>query len=207
MAFGSGLKRPGMASSSNPRIIPVRRKPIGYTVSSSTLPAAPVYRYMTIALARRISSRWQSGSVDRAKLALDLIRDEGERMKMYKDSRGFATIGVGHNLDAKPISQKAVRVILDDDITDAEMALDKACPWWRLLDEVRQRVLCNMCFNMGIGTLLTFKRTLAAIEAHQFDLAAEFMMESLWSRQVGDGPGGKLDRAERLATMMRTGKD
>lgn len=145
--------------------------------------------------------------MNRAKLALDLIRDEGERMKMYVDSRGFRTIGVGHNLESKPLSQKAVRVILDDDIADAEMDLDKHCPWWRLLNDVRQRVLCNMCFNMGITTLLTFKRTLAAIEGHNFDLAAEFMMESLWSRQVGDGVGGKLDRAERLAMMMRTGED
>lgn len=145
--------------------------------------------------------------MDRIKLKAALTSEEAVRFKLYLDSLGVPTIGVGHNLRDKPISQRAVDVIFDDDVTDVETDLDRACAWWRQMDDVRQRVLADMCFNMGLPTLLTFKRTLLAMQQGQYALAADFMMESLWSRQVGDGPGGKFDRAERLSAMMRTGKD
>jgi len=63
---------------------------------------------------------------------------------------------------------------------------------------VRQRVLLDMAFNLGISGLLKFKRTLKAIRAKQYEKAAEMMLDSRWATQVGQ-------RAKRLSKMMATG--
>jgi lysozyme len=138
-------------------------------------------------------------------LAKQLDRDEANKLKMYRDSRGILSIGRGHNLEAKPISTRASDVIFDDDIEDAKRELFKHLPWTADLDEARQGVLLNMTFNMGVGGLLAFEKTLAFVQAGQYSQAADEMMKSKWAFQVGDGPGLKLDRAERLAIQMREG--
>ncbi len=67
------------------------------------------------------------------------------------------------------------------------------------MDPIRQDVLANMCFNMGIGTLMTFHNTLAAMHDQRWEDAAEGMLASKWASQVGA-------RADRLAEQMRTGE-
>lgn len=123
---------------------------------------------------------------------------EGRRGSIYKCSAGYNTIGVGHNLDTNPISDKAIDVILEDDIAVVLSDLNKNLPWWRQLSERRQLVLADMCFNLGIGRLLGFKNTLKAMENGNYEEAANGMAASKWAAQVGR-------RAERLIKMMREG--
>lgn len=131
-------------------------------------------------------------------LKKQLILHEGLRLKPYRCSANKLTIGVGHNLDDKPISEKAAEVILEDDINDCLKDLDKSLPWWRSLSEARQRVLVDMCFNLGIQGLLKFNQTLTAIKSGEYEKAVQCMGESLWAKQVGR-------RAVKLQEMMRNG--
>lgn len=89
-----------------------------------------------------------------------------------------------------------------NDIADVLKDLDRYLPWWRGMSPVRQRVLANMAFNMGIGTsskgLRSFRNTLAAMARGDYNAAANGMHESKWAEQVGE-------RADRLIAMMRTG--
>lgn len=138
----------------------------------------------------------------------DLRRDEGVRRNRYLDTVGKWTIGVGHNIDAdphypytvsdEPLTDAQVDALLDRDIAIVVMVLDENANWWRAMEEPRQRVLANMCFNMGWGTLSQFKNTLDAMHFAKYDLAAMGMRSSLWAKQVGD-------RAERLAKIMEQG--
>ncbi|KKB61555.1 lysozyme [Robbsia andropogonis] len=135
---------------------------------------------------------------DMPTMVSELRRDEGVRNKPYKDTVGKTTIGVGRNLDDVGISDDEINLMLQNDIERTELALDRSLPWWRSLDPVRQRVILNMGFNMGIAGLLTFKNTLAAVQNGSYPAAAAGMLASKWATQVGD-------RATRLASMMRTG--
>lgn len=128
---------------------------------------------------------------------LQLMRDEGVKHKMYKDSLGIETIGVGHNLRAKAISQRAVEVILEDDIADAKQELFAALPWVKDLSEPRQGVLINMAFNLGIQGLLGFKNTLKAIQEGRWEDAKKGILDSKYAKQVGP-------RAHRLALQLVT---
>ena len=94
--------------------------------------------------------------MDRTKLRQDLIHHEGLELKPYQDSVGVWTVGVGHNLEANPITYDAAMVILEHDIDDAITDLNRVRPIWKHQTKARQEVLVNMCFNLGIGGLNRF---------------------------------------------------
>ncbi|WP_248322050.1 glycoside hydrolase family protein [Caballeronia sp. Sq4a] len=138
----------------------------------------------------------------------ELRRDEGVRYLPYLDTASPPrhTTGVGHNLEVSPLpagwrfplTDAQVTQLLERDISATLGKLDRALPWWRQMDEVRQRVLANMCFNMGLAGLLTFKNTLAAMQRGSYAVAAAGMKNSAWYGQV-------KQRAVRLCQAMETG--
>lgn len=139
-------------------------------------------------------------ALDLAKLREQLRLEEGDVRHPYKDPTGNTTIGVGHNLDAQPLSDAVVDLLLTEDLADVCHDLDRTCPWWRTLDEVRARVVADMVFNMGIGTFLTLTSLITHVKAREFDAAADRMLHFKWAQQVGL-------RATKLAQMMRTGQE
>lgn len=132
---------------------------------------------------------------ERAQLVADLERDEGCELFPYTDTVGKLTIGIGRNLTDRGISLEEAQYLLQRDIDLVMADLDRALPWWREMTPTRQRVLANMCFNMGLPVLRTFRNTLAYMERGNYRAAAAGMRASKWARQVGA-------RAERLARLM-----
>ena len=126
----------------------------------------------------------------------DLQRDEGLRLKPYRDSVGKLTIGFGRNLDDVGITEREAEILLDNDIAKTVADLDRALPWWRDLPPFRQRGLINMAFNLGLPRLLTFKKMLTALEAGDGERAAIEALDSIWAGQV-------KGRADRIAYLYR----
>tara|TARA_R100001369_G_scaffold83647_1_gene116029 strand:- start:1037 stop:1480 length:444 start_codon:yes stop_codon:yes gene_type:complete len=139
--------------------------------------------------------------MDRNKLIKELIFDEGYKKETYEDHLGYLTLGVGHLvLDTDPeinqpigtpVSEERIRDCLNNDIDTVCNELDRNLSWWRGLNDNKQRVMVNMCFNLGCPRLSKFKKFLAAMEDNDFETAAKEMMDSKWATQVGN-------RAERL---------
>lgn len=136
--------------------------------------------------------------MNKEKLMAQLEIDEGKRARVYTDTVGKLTAGIGRNISDRDFSPDEIALMLANDVAMVARDLDRAAPWWRQMSEARQNVLANMAFNMGIGSLLTFKNTLAAMQQGRFDDAANGMLASLWARQV-------KGRAVRLAKIMREG--
>lgn len=134
------------------------------------------------------------------KLRNQLIQHEGLRLKPYQDIKGILTIGVGRNIEEVGITREEALYLLENDIGRVVREFDKALPWWRNLDEVRQRVLVDMGFNLGLSRLLGFKNMLAALQKNDFTEAAAEMESSKWFEQT-------KTRAERLTRMMEKGVD
>jgi lysozyme len=132
-------------------------------------------------------------------LSAQLAPEEGTRLKPYRDSVGKLTIGVGRNLDDVGISQDEADYLLVNDIKRTVADMSRLIPWWTKLDEIRQRVLADMCFNMGTAEIaVEWPNFCRQLQAAQYDQAADNMLSSVWAKQVGP-------RAIRLAEMMRTG--
>ena len=139
--------------------------------------------------------------MDRNKIIKELILDEGYKTETYEDHLGFLTLGVGHlvlDVDPEikqsvgtPVPEERIRECLNNDIDIVCEELDRNLHWWRGLDDNKQRVMVNMCFNLGYPRLSKFKKFLAAMKDNNFKTAGEEMMDSKWATQVGL-------RAERL---------
>lgn len=143
------------------------------------------------------------------KLKAQLRIDEGVRRRRYQDTVDKWTIGVGHNItdDPKypyrvtdePLNDIQIDMLLERDIAVSVADLDQHTNWWRAMEEPRQRVLANMCFNLGWPRLSGFVNTLKAMHFSDYKAAAAGMRASKWATQVGA-------RAERLAKIMETGE-
>lgn len=127
---------------------------------------------------------------------------EGRVPHAYQDSLGYWTIGVGHLIDKRKggrLPEPFIDALLDYDIHQHAKPLYDALPWMLRLDEVRQIVLLDMAYNLGVPGLLKWKNTLLDIQEGRYTKAAQRMRGSLWARQV-------KTRATRLANMMETGQ-
>lgn len=131
-------------------------------------------------------------------LSDQLIVDEDLRLKPYLCTAGKYTIGVGRNLDDVGITKDEAMYLLKNDIDRVCDQLDSNLPWWKLMSDRRQMALANLCFNLGIRTLLTFKNSLALLRDGKYSQAADAFMDSKWAKQVGQ-------RAVRVTTMIREG--
>lgn len=125
--------------------------------------------------------------------------EEGYRKFPYLDTVGKSTVGYGRNLSDVGINEEEASVLLDNDVSRVIIGLQDKLSYFDSLDSVRQDVLIDMAFNMGISGLLKFHQTLLLISIHDFDGASVEMLKSIWAEQV-------KGRAKRLSEMMRTGQ-
>ena len=149
-----------------------------------------------------------------------LVVSEGLRLQVYKDTLGIDTIGIGRNLEDRGITKEEldwmdipnIDVVYEMGITEAdavylatndvqivEEELVRAHPCVDRLDAVRQLILIDMAFNMGVPRLCKFKKMWAAIEAEDYPIAAKEMLDSRWATQV-------KGRATKLANAMHNGE-
>ena len=126
-----------------------------------------------------------------------LTKHEGLRLDLYQCTANANTIGVGHNLDAKGISPAVAALMLEEDIQDAIVDLEKNISGFEDMPEPVQEALVNLCFNMGIPRLLQFKKTLAYIREGKYKKASNELLDSRYANQVGY-------RAVEVAAMIRS---
>ena len=131
-------------------------------------------------------------------LIAQLKRHEGLELMPYKCTSGKTTIGVGRNLEDIGITEQEAELLLLNDIgrVKQELVNDQ---WYMDLDPVRKAVIENMSFNLGYPTLKKFQNMIASISEGDYETASKEMLNSRWSKQVGQ-------RSIELAEQMRTGQ-
>lgn len=132
------------------------------------------------------------------KCKAEIKRHEGEVLRIYEDSLGLKTLGVGHLCQPSdpeydweigtPVSQKVVDMYYEDDFTkhlaEAIHVLGTEDDFYNLPENI-QHVLVNMCFNLGGTRLSKFRNMLEACRAHDWKKMAMEMEDSKWFGQVG----------------------
>ena len=122
----------------------------------------------------------------------------GGRHRMYTASVGKITIGYGRNLSDRGLSDSEAAFLLNNDMADVVEECRREFQWFDKLDDVRQEVILNMVFNLGMPKFKKFKKTITYIEQRNFTMASEEMLNSKWARQVGS-------RALELSHEMQFG--
>jgi lysozyme len=126
-----------------------------------------------------------------------LVRHESFRQFMYIDSNNHPTIGFGRCLDTRGISTTEGLILLDDDMLYFTNKLAHYISFFNLLSDNRKIVLIDICFNVGVNGLLNFKDMLSALEASDFEKAADEILNSKAAQQ-------SPERYQQLALIMRT---
>lgn len=140
-----------------------------------------------------------------------LTRDEGAIRNPYDDAtgrmlkapKGNVTIGVGHNLDQKPLSNNVMLAMLQEDVAEASTIAQDivGLEVWAKLSVNRKLALINLAFSLGSAGLRNFKKMLAAVRRFDFSQAGLELTDSLWAHQVDreQVPNqGRDDRVKRL---------
>ncbi len=137
------------------------------------------------------------------KLREMIKRHEGVRRFVYRCSAGALTIGVGRNIDPNKggigLSDSEVDMILTNDIARVYMELESNLDFFHDLDEARQDVMIDMCFNLGLPRFLEFRKMLAAVELGDYERASAEMLDSRWADMV-------KGRAITLSLIMKKGE-
>ena len=149
-----------------------------------------------------------------------LIAHEGLRLEVYQDTLGINTVGIGRNLEDRGITNQELSdldipsiehvykygiteadavYLATNDVQIVEEELLRAHPCVDSLDSVRQLILMDMAFNMGVPRLCKFKNMWTAIHNEDFITAAKEMLDSRWANQV-------KSRATKLAHAMHHGE-
>jgi len=133
-------------------------------------------------------------------------RHEGFRAKVYTDTRGCTTIGYGFKVSAitagdldaiRPepdrgpidwpyfeLSEAEATIILSRKVRSLAGIL-RINAWWAKLNDVRQAVMLDMAYNLGLDGLLAFHETLDSLRRGEWVAAARQMLASEWAKEVG----------------------
>ena len=144
--------------------------------------------------------------MDIDKLREEIAYDEGSVNEIYLDHLGLPTFGIGHLvIDSDPeygqpvgtpVSEDRCNEAFDNDVQTVIADCSILYPDFDELPEEVQRIIANMMFNMGRPRLSKFKGMKRGVDARDWNVAADEMVDSNWYRQV-------TKRADRLVARMR----
>ena len=145
-------------------------------------------------------------------------RHEAVKRRLYFDSKGILTGGIGHALGNTGVALEVQRAMLAPGVMDRDLGLETIERWFAQdittaenetrhlallrgvdfdrLGDLRQEVLVEMGFQMGSQRLGGFTKMWAALAAADWITAAREGRDSKWHRE--DSP----ERAQELMRVM-----
>lgn len=132
---------------------------------------------------------------------------EGKKTKVYLDSKGIPTVGVGFNLqrsDARKLlkntgadydkvlngkqelDERQIQYLLEYTAKGAKEIAHKLVPELDCMYPETQKIIIDMAFQLGPTKFPLFKKFLAAINNWNYKVAADELANSRWYKQSGD---------------------
>jgi lysozyme len=142
---------------------------------------------------------------DQSALKQMLLLDEGKTLYLISDAdaqrvyleEGNPTIGIGHNLNSRPLSDDEINVIYVTDYEVAHATCVHLFPGFPNFPQPRRLALLDMAFNLGQSRLGMFGKMIAAINEGDWLTAAREAQSSWWFIQV-------KERGHRVVSMLQT---
>jgi lysozyme len=135
------------------------------------------------------------------RLLQSVKKHEGYRNKVYKDTLGKRTVGVGHLCvedfweDNKEYPEEMLMNILKDDLKNAIQGSERLLKDCLVLDDLAREIIIEMVFQLGETGVSKFRNMLKALKGPDYQTAAIEMLDSKWAKQT---PG----RAKAMSADM-----
>ena len=146
-----------------------------------------------------------------------LSLNEGNKPKVYKDSKGKRTIGIGFNLEepanrkilkkegidinelfaGRELTDKETKTLYNYSLTQAFKDAQSYDPNFAKRPEAVKMTLVDMAFNLGLTRLNKFVDMKAGLKNNDYNVAADEMVDSKWYKQV-------KSRGPRMVDVMRS---
>ena len=134
-------------------------------------------------------------------------KHEGYRNKVYLDTLGKRTVGVGHLCvedfweDDKEYEESFLMEILQKDLQEAirgakELMNEHGCAD---IDERAEEILIEMVFQLGRTGVKKFKNMWKALAEHNYLGASFEMLDSRWAKQT---PNRAKDMADQMKACV-----
>ena len=141
----------------------------------------------------------------RAKDYLDMFKEnEGYKTKVYEDTKGNRTIGIGFNLEdagnkqflkeagidlkevlaGRELTDNEVITLYNHSLTQAFNDAKQFDPQFAKRPEPVKKAIVDMAFNLGLTKLNKFVDMKAALMQNDYKTAADEMVDSNWYTQV-----------------------
>ena len=129
--------------------------------------------------------------MDMSRLLESVKKHEGYRNKVYLDTLGKRTVGVGHLCvedfweDDKEYEEKFLLTILEHDLKTAIKASQRLCSNCPDIDDLAKEIIIEMVFQLGETGVSKFKNMWKALkEGPDYQTAASEMLDSRWAKQT-----------------------
>ena len=131
-------------------------------------------------------------------------KHEGYRNKVYLDTLGKRTVGVGHLCvedfweDDKEYEEKFLMTILEHDLETAIKGAERLCSNCPGIDDLAKEIIIEMVFQLGETGVSKFKNMWKALEQSPpaYSVAASEMLDSRWAKQT---PNRAQDMSAQMA--------
>jgi lysozyme len=135
--------------------------------------------------------------MDMDRLLQSVKKHEGYRNKVYLDTLGKRTVGVGHLCvedfweDNKEYDEEFLMNILKDDLKNAIEGAERLLKNCLILDSLAKEIIIEMVFQLGETGVSKFKNMLKALEeGPDYQTAAIEMLDSKWAKQTPNRAAG-----------------
>ncbi len=143
--------------------------------------------------------------MDMSRLLESVKKHEGYRNKVYLDSLGKRTVGVGHLCvedfweDNKEYEEKFLLTILEDDLKNAIEGAERLCSDCPDLDDLAKEIIVEMVFQLGESGVSKFRNMWKALQHDppNYERASLEMLDSRWASQTPN-------RAKEMSEHMRS---
>ena len=128
--------------------------------------------------------------MDMDRLLQSVKKHEGYRNKVYKDTLGKRTVGVGHLCvedfweDNKEYPEEMLMNILKDDLKNAIQGSQRLLAECPVLDDLAEEIIIEMVFQLGETGVSKFKNMIKALKIPDYQTAAIEMLDSRWAKQT-----------------------
>jgi len=137
------------------------------------------------------------------RLLASVKKHEGYRNKVYLDTLGKRTVGVGHLCvedfweDDKEYEEKFLMTILEHDLQTAikgaqDLMSENGCTD---IDEIAEELIIEMIFQLGKTGVSKFRNMWKHLSALEYSAAASEMLDSRWAKQTPN-------RAQAMSAQM-----
>ena len=123
-------------------------------------------------------------------------RHEGYVGIVYKDSLGIDTIGYGFAIKDLELDDDICEIILERKLKELETRVNLKFKWFIYMPQEIKDVVMEMCYQLGVGGVSKFKKTIAYLQNKQWEEASVEMLDSLWAKQTPN-------RAKELSNRVK----